>query len=133
VTFNFLVLNILFRSGFANVSGDQRFVNTISSPVDDQSFTDKEEHDRDLSDRKEAPDRSLFHEVRSDQAGQIRSENEEEDSLNNHSFLFVEGKEGCEHKERMDSGSGDDISGVSHWHRPSKMIVSSICAKFLAS
>jgi len=133
MTFNFLVLNILFRDDFSTFSGDQRFVDTISSPVDDQGFSNTEEHDSDLGDRKEAPDRSLFHEIGSDQAGQIWAESKEKDSLNNHSFLFIESKEGSEHKEWMDSSSGNNVSGVSHWDRPSEMVVSSVCAKLLAS
>lgn len=33
----------------------------------------------------------------------------------------------------MDSSSGNNVSGVSHWDRPSEMVVSSVCAKLLAS
>jgi len=108
-------------------------VNTCTSPVDDQSFSDAEQHYGDLTNRKEAPDGSLFHEIRGDQAGEIRAESEKEDSLDNHSFLFVEGKEWSEHKEGVDSGSRNNVSGVSHWYGPSKVIVSSVGAKLLSS
>jgi len=132
LTFEFLVFGDLFLDDFDSPS-NQRFVNTTTSPVDDQSFSDTEQHNRDLSNRKEAPDGGLFHEVRSYQASEIWAECEKEDSLDNHSFLFVEGKEWSEHEERMNSGSRNDVSGVSHWYGPSKRIVTSVGAKLLAS
>lgn len=99
----------------------------------DQSFSDAEEHDCNLGNRKEAPDGGLFHEIRGDQASEIRAENEKEDALDNHSLLFMEGEERGEHKEGMDSGAGNNVSGVGHWYGPSEMVVSSVCAKLFAS
>jgi len=75
-------------------------------------------HDGDLSDGEEAPNRSLFHQAGGDETSQERPSREEEDSLDDHSFLFVEGEERREHQKRMESNSRDDISRVSHGHRP---------------
>jgi len=105
----------------------------FSSPVYDQGLTDAEQHDGDLSDGEETPDRGLLHEVWGDEAGKIRSENEEEDPLDDHSFLFVEGKERREHQEGVNGGPRNDVGWVCHWDGPSKMVVSSIGTNFISS
>jgi len=106
---------------------------TVSSPVYDQGFTDAEQHDGDLGDGEETPDRGLFHEVWGDEAGKIRSENEEEDPLDDHAFLFVEGKERCKHQEGVNGGPRNYIGRVCHWDGPSKMVVSSVGTNFISS
>jgi len=108
-------------------------VGPTTSPVNDQSFSDKEEHNSDLGDREEAPDRSLFHKIRGDESGQIGSEHKEEDALNDHPFLLVKSKKRCEHQERVDGGSWNDVGGISHWDRPGEMIIASESAKLLSS
>jgi len=124
-------------SSFFFVSGaltsDQRFVNTFASPVDNQSFTNEEEHNGNLSNREEAPDWSLFHKIRRDQSSQVWSKYKKEDPLDNHSSLFIKSEERSEHQERMDSSSRDNICRISHRNRPSKMIISSKCAKLFTS
>jgi len=109
---------LLFVSDHVAFSGQKRFVDPSATPVDDDRFSDGENHDGDLSDGEEAPNRSLFHQAGGDETSQERPSREEEDSLDDHSFLFVEGEERREHQKRMESNSGDDISRVSHGHRP---------------
>ena len=90
-------VGVVGRLAFA---GDQRGVGAaILSPIDDQRFANAEEHDTDLSDREETPDRRLFHQIRSDQTSQIRTEDEQKYTLNDHAFLLVQGEERGEHQK----------------------------------
>ena len=77
-----------------------------------------------MSNGEEAPDGGLFKEVGGDQTSQIGTESEEEDTLEDHTSLFVKGKEGSEHQERVNGSTGNNISGVSHGNGPGKVIVS---------
>lgn len=93
-------------------------------PVDDQGFSDAEQHNGDLGNGEEAPDGGLFEEVGGDQTSHVGSESEEEDTLDDHTLLFVESEERSEHQERVDSSTGDNVGGVSHGNGPGKVIVS---------
>jgi len=115
------------------IGAQQRLVNTITTPIDDQGLTDAEQHDGDLGDGEEAPDGGLFHQIGSDQTGQVGPECEQKDSLDDHPFLLIQRKEGSKHQERMDGGARDDVSGIRHGHRPGKMVISSISADFFSS
>lgn len=103
------------------------------APVDDQGFSDAEQHDGDLSNGEEAPDGGLFEEVGGDQTSKVGAEGEEEDTLDDHTLLFVEGEERSEHHEGVDSSTGDNVGGVSHGNRPGKVIVTSESAELLTS
>jgi hypothetical protein len=92
-----------------------------SAPVDDEGLSDQEQHDGDLSDGEEAPDGGLFHEVIRDQRSQDGAEQEQEQSLEDHSLLLVEGKEWSKHQERVDTSSHDVVTGVGHWDGPAKV------------
>ncbi len=96
----------------------------ISYPVDDQGFSDTEQHNGDLSNREEAPNGGLLHQIGGYQASWIGAKREEEDSLYYHSFLLVEGKEWGKHEEGMDGSSWNHVGGVCHGNWPRKMIVS---------
>jgi len=108
-------------------------VNSVLAPVDDQGLADEEEHDRDLGDREETPNRGLLHQIGGDDTCQIRTEDEEENSLNDHAPLFIECEEGSEHEEGVDGRTRDDVGGVSHGNGPGQVIVSSESAKLLSS
>lgn len=69
------------------------------APVNKKRFADQEEHDRDLSNAEEAPDRGLLHKIVRDQGSHDGTEQEEENSLNDHPLLFIQGKEWCKHEE----------------------------------
>jgi len=99
-----------------NRGRQQRLVNSISSPINNESFSDAEQHDGNLSNGEEAPDGGLFHEVGCDQSRQIRSERKQKDTLYHHPFLLVEGEEGCEHTKRMDGSTWYHIRWIRHWH-----------------
>jgi len=114
-------------------SAHQRSVNSSATPIEDQSFADAEQHDGDLGDGEETPNGSLLHQIRGDETGEVRAESEEEGSLENHSFLFVQGEEGGEHQKRMNRNSGNDIRHVGHGDRPSKMVISFVCADLVSS
>jgi len=105
----------------------------ITSPVDDHGFTDGEQHDGDLGNGEEAPDGGLFKEVGGDQTGQVGTGGEEDDALDDHTSLFVEGKEGSEHQERVKGNTGDNVSGVSHGNGPGKVVVSSESAELFTT
>lgn len=92
-----------------------------SAPVDDEGLTDQEQHDGDLSNGEEAPDGGLFHEVVRDQRSQDWAKQEQEQSLEDHSFLLVEGEEWSKHQEGVDASSHDVVTGVSHGDRPAKV------------
>lgn len=77
-----------------------------------------------MGNREEAPDGGLFKEVGGDQTSQIGTEDEEEDTLEDHTLLFVEGEERSEHQEGVDGSTGDNVGGVSHGNRPGKVVVS---------
>jgi len=115
------------------LGSDQRLVSTVLTPVDDEGLADEEQHDCDLGNGEEAPDGCLLEQVGCDPASESRAEHEEEDSLDDHTSLLVESKEGGEHEERVDGSAGDDVCGVSHGNRPGKVIVSSESAELLSS
>jgi len=108
-------------------------VNSVLAPVNDEGLADAEEHDRDLCDREEAPNRGLLHQIGGDEACQVRTKDEEENSLNDHSLLFIECEKGSKHEEGVDGSTGDDVGGVSHGNGPGQVIVSSESAKLLSS
>jgi len=122
--------------GFNGSSGallQQRLMRSGTSPVDDQGFSDGEQHNGDLGNGEEAPDGGLFKEVGGDQTSHVGTSDEEDDTLEDHTFLFIEGKEGSEHQERVNGSTGDNVSGVSHGNGPSKMVVSSESAELFTS
>ena len=73
--------------------------NVTLAPVNDQSLTDKEQHNSDLCNREEAPDAGLLHKVVRDKTGHNRAKQKEEASLQDHALLLVQGQEGGEHEE----------------------------------
>jgi len=106
---------------------------TISSPIDNQRFSDAEQHDGNLGDGEKTPNRGLFHEIGGEDPGKIGTEGEEKDALNDHPFLLVEGEERSEHHKGVDGCSWNDVSCVSQRHRPCKMIFSSVRTNFVSS
>lgn len=90
-----------------------------TSKVDDESLANEEQHDCNLSNAEEAPNRSLLHQVGCQPAGKVGAKNEQEDALNNHSLLLVQGKEWGKHAEGMNGSARDDIRGVCKWNTPS--------------
>lgn len=120
--------------------------NVSSAPVDDESFANEEKHNRNLWDWKtincgeskarsnylsngeETPDGGLFHEIIRDQRGQDRTKEEEEASLEDHSLLFIQGKEGSKHQEAVNTSTGNVVGGIGHGYRPSQM-VHCVCLK----
>jgi len=131
--FRFILSAFLFFSNLVFASRDERLMGTAAAPIDDQGLADAEQHDGDLSDGEEAPDGGLFHQVGGDEAGEVGAEREKEYSLDNHPFLFVQGKERGEHQKRMDGGARNQIRLIGHGHRPGKMIISSECTDFVTS
>jgi len=111
----------------------QRLVMSISTPIYNECLTNAEQHDGDLGDGEEAPDGRLFHEIRWDPTRQIRSKRKQKDSLNHHSFLLVESKEGGEHTKRMDGGTWNHIRWICHWHWPRQMVQTFVSANFVTS
>lgn len=108
-------------------------MNTVLAPVDDQSLTNAEQHDGDLSNGEETPDGSLLHKVRCDKSSKGGTEDEEENTLNDHTLLFVQSKEGSEHQEGVNGCSWDDVGGIGEGNGPGKVIVSFVCAQLLTS
>lgn len=104
------------------LTSEERSVSLILTPVGDEGLADSEQHDGDLSNGKEAPDRSLLHQVRADKSSEVRSEDEEEDTLDDHTLLLVQSEKWGEHAEGVDGSTWDDISRISHWDRPSQMV-----------
>jgi len=129
--FQLVLLSLLLLVN--DFSAHQRSVNSSATPIEDQSFADAEQHDGDLGDGEETPNGSLFHQIRGDETGEVGAKSEEEGSLKNHSFLFVQGEEGGEHQKRMNRNSGNDIGRIGHGDRPSKMVISFECADLVSS
>ena len=96
--------------------------NISSAPVHNQSLSDQKQHDGNLSNGKEAPDRSLYHKVIRDHGSQDRTEEKEKNTLDDHSLLLVQGKKRGKHEEGMDASSLHEVGGISHRHRPAKMV-----------
>ena len=53
-------------------------------------LTDHEEHDGDLRDGEEAPDRRLLHQIGRDQASEVGTEGEQEHALDHHAALLIQ-------------------------------------------
>jgi hypothetical protein len=94
---------------------------TRATPVHDQSFTDQEEHDGDLSDGEEAPDGSLFEQVGGDGGGSSGAGKIQDETLEDHALLFVHGEEGSKHQEGVDTSAHDVVSRVSHGDGPAEV------------
>ena len=104
---------------------------SIATPVQDQLFSDNEQHDTNLGDGKEAPDGGLFHQVSSDVAGQQWTGGPQEDTLDDH--VSLHDKEGAKHQKRVDSGARTPVSRIIHRDGPGQMVVSVVCAQFFSS
>lgn len=92
-----------------------------ASPVDNQHFTDQEEHDGDLSDGEEAPDGGLFEQVGGDGSSGGGAGNVQDETLEDHALLFIHGEEGSEHQEGVDTSAHDVVGGVSHGDGPAEV------------
>lgn len=103
----------------------------IATPSQNQLFTDNEQHDANLGNAEEAPDRGLFHEVGGDVGGKEGTSSPEEDSLNDH--VLLHDKEGTEHQEGVDGSGGRPVGGVVHGHGPSKMVLALVGAQGLTT
>ncbi len=73
-----LNLNLL-RDTLGRVRSHHGYITT--TPVNNERFTDEEEHDGDLRDGEEAPDARLLHKVVRQQRGQHGTEKEKEHTL----------------------------------------------------
>jgi len=93
----------------------------VLAPVNDEGLSDQKQHNRDLSDRKEAPDGSLLLQVGGNQRRQDGAKQKQEASLENHAFLFIQREERRKHQERVDTSTLHVVTGVSHRHRPTKV------------
>jgi len=124
---------VFFEDLFVHVLLQQRLVRSSPSPVDNQRFPNAEQHDRNLNDREEAPYRCLLHQVGRNQTREVGTGQEEEDSLHDHSFLLIEGKEWREHQEEVNANAGDEIGGFGHWERPREVIGTTESTNFLST
>jgi len=91
------------------------------APVDDEGLSDEEEHDADLREGEEAPDRGLLHEIVADEGGHDGAEEEQEDALNDHALFLVQSEERGEHQEGVNASTHDVVRGVGHGHGPSQV------------
>jgi len=108
-------------------------VHAIFTPVDDEGLANAEQHNSDLGNGKETPNRGLLHEIWCDQASESRAENEEKYTLDDHALFLIESEERGKHHERVNSSSWDHIGGVSEGDRPGKVIVPFVCAELFSS
>jgi len=109
---------------------DTKFVGG-PSPVQQELLSDQEQHNSNLSNRKEAPDGCLLHQVRSDPRSKVRTSQPQEDSLNDH--VPLEDKKRTKHHERVNSSGGNPIGRFSHGYTPSQMILSTERTEFLST
>jgi len=84
----------------------------VLSPARYQSLSDEEEHDRNLGNREETPNAGLFHQIWRDQAGEIRTEDEKENPLDDHSSLFIQREERRKHAEAVNGSTRDEICRI---------------------
>ena len=74
-----------------------------------------------MSNREEAPDGGLFHQVLGDHGGGEGTSEVEDEALEDHTLLFVHGEEGGEHQEGVDTSAHNVVGGVSHGDGPAKV------------
>jgi len=74
-----------------------------------------------LSNREEAPDGGLFHQVLGDHGGGEGTSEVEDEALEDHTLLFVHGEERSEHEEGVDTSTHDVVGGVSHGDGPAEV------------
>jgi len=103
------------------LAGQQGNVRLVAAPVGDEGLADAEQHDGNLSNGEEAPDRGLLHEVGGDETGQGRAKGEEESALDHHALLLVQREERGEHAEGVDGSTRDHVARVGHGDGPSEV------------
>jgi len=92
-------------------------------------LTDDEEHDTDLSNGEETPDRGLFHQVVGDERGHEWTGQPKEDPLDDHVALHH--KERSKHQKRVDGSTWRPVRNIVHWDTPGQMVFATESAKSL--
>mmetsp|Transcript_17190 Transcript_17190/g.28764 ORF Transcript_17190/g.28764 Transcript_17190/m.28764 type:complete len:249 (+) Transcript_17190:273-1019(+) len=96
--------------------------NITTAPVHNQGLTNQKQHNGDLSNGEEAPNRSLLHQIIGNKGSQHRSKSKQENTLNDHTFLLIKSKERGKHKEGVDTRTLYEVGRIRHGHRPAQMV-----------
>lgn len=126
---------LLFSLGFDGAMGvldmEGRVLLAGAAPVEEKLLADDEEHNANLRDREEAPDRRLFLEVLGDVRGEEWASEPQKHALDDH--VLLEDKERTEHQERVDGGRRRKVGRIIHRHGPCQMVVALKRAQLLAT